>query len=116
MPPYSYRRECSRALVFSGVAGVQPQVREAPWKTIAHGDVQQELDALPILDLCAMNPRFEHQTLRIYQRMALSSFDLLGPYSIAALFAAHARGLDGLAVHYSRAGLRVPLQAHPYSF
>jgi hypothetical protein len=25
-----------------------------------------------------MNPSFEHQTLRVYQQMALSSFDLLG--------------------------------------
>jgi hypothetical protein len=26
-----------------------------------------------------MNPSFEHQTLRVHQQMALSSFDLLGP-------------------------------------
>jgi hypothetical protein len=60
-----------------------------------------------------MNPSFEHQTLRVYQQMALCSFDLLGSYSIAALLAAHARGLDRLAVNYRCAGLRVSLEAHP---
>ena len=62
-----------------------------------------------------MNPRFYHQTLRVHQEVALSAFDLLGPCSIATLFSAHARGLDRLAVHYGRAGLRVPLQTDPHS-
>src|SRR5919112_5185596 len=59
-----------------------------------------------------MNPSFEHQTLRVYQQMALSSFDLLGPV-VAALLAAHACCLDRLAVNYRCTGLRVPLEAHP---
>jgi len=61
-----------------------------------------------------MNPSFEHQTLRVYQQMALSSFDLLGPV-VTALLAAHACGLDRLAVDYRCTGLRVSLQAHPHS-
>jgi hypothetical protein len=62
-----------------------------------------------------MNPHFEHQTLPVHQQVALSAFDLLGPV-VTALFAAYARGLDRLGVHYGRAGLRVPLQRYPYSF
>jgi hypothetical protein len=61
-----------------------------------------------------MNPRFEHQSLRVHQDVTLTSFDLLGPV-VTALFAAHARGLDRLAVHYGRAGLRVPLEADTHS-
>jgi hypothetical protein len=62
-----------------------------------------------------MDPRFEHQTLRVDQQVALSAFDLLATYSIASLFSTHAGSLDRLAVHYGRAGLRVSLEAHPHS-
>jgi hypothetical protein len=60
------------------------------------------------------NPRFYHQTLRVHQDVALSAFDLLGSV-LTTLFAAHARGLDRLAIRYGRAGLGVPLQAHSHS-
>jgi hypothetical protein len=61
-----------------------------------------------------MNPRFYHQSLRVHQDVRLTSFDLFGPI-VTALFAAHARGLDRLAVHYGRAGLRVPHEADSHS-
>jgi hypothetical protein len=46
----------AHALVLSGLAGVQPQVGKALGQTIARTCVQQELDALPILDFRAMAP------------------------------------------------------------
>ena len=104
----------ARTLVFSGVTGVQPQVAEALGQTVTRGDIQQELDALPILDFRTMNPSFEHQTLRVYQQVPFSSFDLLGSV-VTARFAAYARGLDRLAIHYRGTGLRVPLQAHSHA-
>ena len=62
-----------------------------------------------------MNPRLEHQTLRVHEQMPFSAFDLLGPV-LTALFAAHdARGLDRPAIYYPGAGLRVTLQAHPHA-
>jgi hypothetical protein len=103
-----------RALVLSGVARVQPQLGETLGQTIAHGDIQQELDALLVLDLCAVELGHEHQALGVNEQMTLAPLDLLGPYSIAALFGVHARGLDRLAIHDGRAGLRVPLQANPH--
>jgi hypothetical protein len=56
----------------------------------------------------------EHQSLRVYQQMPLSAFDLLGSV-ITAFFSAHTRGLDRLAIHYGCAGLRVSLEAYPHS-
>src|SRR5215212_1266026 len=46
--------------------------------------------------------------------MALPTFHLLGSV-VTALFAAHTRGLDRLAVHYSGTRLRVPLEADPHA-
>src|SRR5919112_6281047 len=66
-------------LLFSCVSGVQPQVRKTLGQAIARVRVQQELDALPILDFRAINPRLEHQSLRVLQDVTLTSFDLLGP-------------------------------------
>jgi hypothetical protein len=85
------------------------------WETGRHCRPEQELDAVAIGDVRAMDLGHEHQTLRVYQQMALSSFDLLGPYSIAALFAAYARGLDRLAIHDGCAGLRISTQADPHA-
>ena len=62
-----------------------------------------------------MNPRFYHQSLGVHQDVTLTSFDLFGPYSIAALFASHARGLDRLGIHYGRARLGIPLEADPHA-
>jgi hypothetical protein len=66
-------------------------VAETLGQTIAHGDIQQELDALPVLDLCAVETSFYHQSLGVHQQVALASFDLLGSV-VTTLFAAHARG------------------------
>jgi len=87
-------------------------VREAPGETIPRGDLKQELDALPILDVCAVEARFEHQTLRIHQQMPLASFDLLGAI-VAALLPTHARCLDRLAIHHAGARLGISVHAHP---
>src|SRR5215212_4122344 len=46
--------------------------------------------------------------------MALPTFHLLGSV-VTALFAAHTRGLERLAVHYSGTRLRVPLEADPHA-
>jgi hypothetical protein len=62
-------------------------------QAIARVDIQQELDALPVLDLRAVEAGFDHQSLRIHQQVPLSAFDLLGPV-VTALFAAHARRLN----------------------
>jgi hypothetical protein len=62
-----------------------------------------------------MNPRLEHQTLRVHEQMPFSAFDLLGPV-LTALIAAHdARGLGRLTVHYPGAGPRAPIQAYPHA-
>ena len=108
---YLLRPVCT--LAFSGVARVHPQVREALGQTILR-ESQQELDAFPVLDLCAVNPGFEHQTLGVYQEMPLSAFDLL-PAVVAALFSSYTCCLDRLAIHYRCAGLRVSLEAYPHS-
>src|SRR5829696_6405014 len=104
----------AHTLVFSGVSGVQPQVAETLGQTIARVCVQQELDALPVLDLRAVEAGFDHQSLRVYQQVPFASFDLLGPV-VTALFPAHACCLDRLAIHYGGTGLRVSLEAdsHP---
>jgi hypothetical protein len=89
-------------------------VGEALGQTIARVYVQQELDAFPVLDLCAVDPDSEHQSLGVHQQMSLASFDLLAAI-VAALFAAYARGFDRLAIHYGRGGLRVPLEADTHA-
>jgi hypothetical protein len=89
-------------------------VGEAHGQAIARVRVQQELDALSVLDLCAMNPGFEHKSLRVDQQVALSSFDLLGPV-VTTLVPTHSRGLERLAIHYGRAGLRVSVEADSHT-
>jgi hypothetical protein len=84
-------------------------VGEALGLTVARGEIQQELeqelDAVAVRDARVVDLGYEHQALGVHEQMSLSSFDLLGSYSIAALFAAHARGLERLAIHDGRAGL-----------
>jgi hypothetical protein len=89
-------------------------VGEALRETIPRGDLQQELDTVAVLDSCAVDPRFEHQPLRIHKQMALSALDLLGPV-VATLSSSYPGSLDRLAIHYARAGLGVPLQADPHT-
>ena len=101
----------STLVLLAGVARVQPQVAEALGQTLTRGDIHQELGAFPILDSRTMNPNFEHQTLRVYQQMALPSFDLLGPV-VTTLLSAHACCLDRLAINYRCTGLRVSLEVH----
>src|SRR3712207_6325809 len=84
-------------LAFSGVACLQPLVRETLGEAILR-EFKQELDALPVLDLCAVDPRCEHQTLGVHQQVALSSLDLLAPV-VSSLFSTYLGGLDRLAVH-----------------
>ena len=76
-------------------------------------EIQQNLDAFSVLDLCAVDPGFEHQTLSVYQEVSLSALDLLATV-VAAFFSAHACGLDRLAVHYACARLRVSLEANSH--
>ena len=58
--------------------------------------------------LCAVNPGFEHQSLRVHQQMALSAFDLLGAI-VAAPFSTDPGRLHRLTIDDPRAGLGVPL-------
>jgi hypothetical protein len=83
------------------------------WKAVVRWEIQQNLDAFPVLDLCAVNPGFQDQTLRVYQEVALSPLDLLATV-VAALFSAYPSCLYRLAIHYPRAGLRVPFEAYPH--
>jgi hypothetical protein len=56
----------------------------------------------------------EHQTLRIYEQMALSALDLLA--AIVSSLSSHTGGLHRLAIHYARAGLRFSLHAEAQTF
>jgi hypothetical protein len=61
-----------------------------------------------------MDLGFEHQTLRIYQQMALSALDLLA--TIVSPLSSHASSLHRLAIHYAGARLRFALHADPQTF
>jgi hypothetical protein len=52
------------------VASIHPQLREAR-EAIGGGRIQQELNAIPIHHFCAVDPHLEHQSLGVYQQMAL---------------------------------------------
>ena len=58
------------AFVFSGVSGVHPHVRETLGESASHR-FEQELDTVAVLDVCAVNLGFEHQTLGVHEQMAL---------------------------------------------
>ena len=73
--------------------------------------LQQRLDPVAIRDTCTMNFRPEYQALRIYQKVTLSTLDLLTPV-VAALFAAHISSFERLAVDYACAGLRIAPKAN----
>ena len=88
-------------------------MREAR-ETCARRGPQQELDAVAIGDVGGVDPDHEHQTLRVYEQMPLSSLDLLGSV-VTALLPTDARGLHRLAIHYARAGLGVPPEAYPHA-
>jgi hypothetical protein len=59
-----------------------------------------------------MNLGFQEQTLRVYQDVALSSFDLLAAV-VTALIASYVGALDRLAIHYASTGLGISVHAHP---
>src|SRR5215211_7203445 len=93
---------------------VRPQVddRRTDPTTGERRRFQQGLDALPILDVCAVDPRFEHQPLGVNQEVSLATFDLLGAV-VSSLLSAYAGRLGRLAVYDTRAGLGVSLEANP---
>jgi magnesium-transporting ATPase (P-type) len=62
----------ARALVFSGVARIQPQVGETLGQAIARGDVQQELDAL--LRLKELARQFTHPLALLLWAAAILTF------------------------------------------
>jgi hypothetical protein len=59
-----------------------------------------------------MDLRFEHETFRVHQQVALTALDLLSTV-VSALFPAHSGGLYRLAIDYASAGLRISLEANP---
>jgi hypothetical protein len=77
--------------------------------------MQQRLDAFVVHDLGAVDLRLEHETLGVYQDVALTAFDLLSTV-VSTLFSAHSGALDRLRVHHARTGLRIPPQANPKAF
>jgi hypothetical protein len=60
-----------------------------------------------------MHLGLEHQTLRVYEQMALSTFHLLAAV-VASLLPSHAGALHRLAIHYASAGLRVSTHTSPH--
>jgi hypothetical protein len=84
---------------------------EAP--KVFRREVQQNLDPFPVLDLCAVNPGFEHQPLSVHQEVSLSALDLLTAI-VTTLFSTYSGCFDRLAVHYACARLRVSLEAHSH--
>src|SRR5215203_954983 len=93
------------------VSSVDPQVSKAR-EAIAARRIQQQPDAICVRDSGAVHLGFKHQTLGVYQEMALSSFHLLGRVE-ASLVASYASGPDRLGVHYRRAGVGVPAEPRP---
>jgi hypothetical protein len=59
--------------------------------------------------------RLEHETLGVYQDVALTALYLLASI-VTALFSAYRGTLYRLGIHHARAGLRIPLQADPEAF
>src|SRR5687767_6473300 len=62
-----------------------------------------------------MDLRPDYETLGVHEQVALATLDLLASI-VATLFSAHSGSLDGLGIHYARAGLRVSFQANPQTF
>src|ERR687885_1875784 len=93
------------------IARVHPQVREAR-EPILHAP-QKWLYAIPVHNPPVMDLGLQHQTLCVYQKVALAAFDLLASV-VAPLFPAHAGGLNRPAVDYARAGLRVSTDTYAY--
>src|SRR5215207_2125586 len=101
------------APIFSPVAGVYPQMFEAGEVHIC--SLQERLDPVPVHHLGAVNLRLEHESFRIHQQMALTTFDLLATV-VTSVFPAYPGSLYRLAIHNASAGLRVSLQANPKTF
>src|SRR3712207_2998146 len=95
------------------VPGIHPQVRKA--RKAISCTLQQQFDPVLIGDLGAMDPGFEHQSLRIYQEMALPAANLLPPV-VASRFAAYSGCLGRLGIHYPSTGLRVSTQPYTQAF
>jgi hypothetical protein len=87
-------------------------VREALWEAILR-ESQQELNAFPVLDLCAVDPYRKHQALGVHKKVALSALDLLAPI-VVTLFSTYPGCLNRLAIHYPGAGLRISLETYPH--
>src|SRR5215212_10009487 len=64
-------------------------------------------------DVRRVDLRFEHQSLRVHQQMALSSLHLLAGV-VATLLPANSGGLHALAVDDAGCRLWVPPEAHPH--
>src|SRR5215211_606023 len=86
------------------VACVHPQMREAR-KAHASG-LQKQLDAILVGYLSAVDPCFEHETLRIYQQVSLAAANLLSAI-VTPLFATDPARLGRLRIDYPRTGLRI---------
>ena len=76
-------------------------------------ELHQRLYPVAVEDTRRMDLRPQHQTLRIYQQMPLSSLHLL-PGIVASLVPAYPCGLDALGIDDGGAGLRVPPEAYSY--
>jgi hypothetical protein len=78
------------------------------WKVIRR-ESWQNLDALSVLNLRAMDLGFKHQALGVHQEMSLMTFDLLA--SVVTSLSSYTCGLYRLRIHYARAGLGISLEA-----
>lgn len=72
--------------------------------------LQKRLYPIAVEDVRRVHFRLEHQTLGIYEQMALSSLDLLLARIVPAL-SSHAGALHRLRIDYGRAGLGISLKA-----
>ena len=83
------------------------KARKEPLRTI-----QQNFDALVVHHLGAVDLGFEHQTLGIYEQMALSPFHFLAAI-VTTLLSAYSGRLYRLAIYDAGARLRVSVQTNP---
>ncbi len=77
--------------------------------------LQQQLDPVLIRDLGIVDPGFEHQSLSVYQEMALSAANLL-PTVVSTRFAAYSGCLGRLRIDYPSTRMRVSPQPCPQAF
>src|SRR5829696_6983807 len=74
--------------------------------------LHQQLGAIFVRHLGAVDPGLEHQTLRVYQQRPLAAADLLAAIE-APLLPAYAGCFGRLAVHDRGAGASVPAKPRP---